>query len=89
MIAYWADLHGLLYNELPPEIFLWGHQFLSFCISEDKSTVKVKAKVLQTEEIVEIEGDLLVAADGGRSSIRQSFLHDTKLRFLKQLSTFS
>ncbi|KAJ4707949.1 zeaxanthin epoxidase, chloroplastic-like [Melia azedarach] len=81
VIAYWADLHGLLYNELPPEIFLWGHQFLSFCISEDKSTVKVKAKVLQTEEIVEIEGDLLVAADGGRSSIRHSFLHDTKLRY--------
>ena len=83
--AHWADLHGLLYNALPPKgpnILLWGHLFLSFCISEDKTSVKIKAKVLQTDEEIEIVGNLLVAADGSLSSIRQSFLPGLKLRFL-------
>lgn len=82
LTAYWADLHGLIYNTLPPEIFLWGHQYLSFCISEDKLTVKVRAKDLETDEIIEIVGDLLVGADGILSSIRQSILPDFKLRFV-------
>ena len=80
--AHWADLHGLLYNALPPNILLWGHLFLSFCIFEDKTSVKIKAKVLQTDEEIEIVGNLLVAADGSLSSIRQSFLPCLKLRFL-------
>ena len=80
--AHWADLHGLLYNALPPNILLWGHLFLSFCISEDKTSVKIKAKVLQTDEEIEIVSNLLVAADGSLSSIRQSFLPGLKLRFL-------
>ncbi|KAK3212555.1 hypothetical protein Dsin_017261 [Dipteronia sinensis] len=79
--AHWADLHGLLYNELSPNIFLWGHFYLSFHVSKDKTSVTVKAKVLQTDQTVEIEGDLLVAADGCLSSIRQSFLPDFKLRY--------
>ncbi|XP_023894480.2 uncharacterized protein LOC112006444 isoform X1 [Quercus suber] len=79
--AHWADLHGLLYNALPPNILLWGHLFLSFCISEDKTSVKIKAKVLQTDEEIEIVGNLLVAADGSLSSIRQSFLPGLKLRY--------
>lgn len=45
-----------------------------------KTTVTVKAKVLQTDEVIEIKGNLLVAADGCLSSIRQSFLSDFKLR---------
>lgn len=81
LTAYWADLHGLIYNTLPPEIFLWGHQYLSFCISEDKLTVKVRAKDLETDEIIEIVGDLLVGADGILSSIGQSILPDFKLRY--------
>lgn len=79
--AYWADLHGLLYNELPPDIFLWGHLFCSFSVSSDRKSVRVKAKVLHTEETVELVGDLLVAADGCLSSIRRSFLPDLKLRY--------
>ncbi|CAK9176319.1 unnamed protein product [Ilex paraguariensis] len=79
--AYWADLHGLLYNALPEDIFLWGHLFLSFCMPDDKTSVKVKTKVLQTGGIVDIIGDLLIAADGCLSSIRQSFLPDLKLRY--------
>ncbi|OMO80645.1 Monooxygenase, FAD-binding protein [Corchorus olitorius] len=62
--AHWADLHGLLYNALPENIFFWGHQFISFSVSEDKAYVKVKAKVLKNDEIIEIDGNLLVAADG-------------------------
>ncbi|XP_021746415.1 uncharacterized protein LOC110712262 [Chenopodium quinoa] len=79
--AHWADLHGLLLGSLPSEIFLWGHQFLSFCISDDKNTVTVKAKILKTGDITEIAGDLLVAADGCLSSIRQTFLPNHKLRY--------
>ncbi|KAI9073966.1 hypothetical protein K1719_044030 [Acacia pycnantha] len=41
----------------------------------------VKAKVLKTGEIIEIVGNLLVAADGCLSSIRQRFLPDFKLRY--------
>ncbi|KAK9273601.1 hypothetical protein L1049_018411 [Liquidambar formosana] len=79
--AHWSDLHGLLHDALPPDIFFWGHLFLSFSISHDKTSVKVKAKVIQTDENIEIVGDLLVAADGCLSSIRQSFLPDLKLRY--------
>ncbi|KAK4274406.1 hypothetical protein QN277_017629 [Acacia crassicarpa] len=79
--AHWGDLHGLLYNALPPNILLWGHLFLSFHIADDKASVAVKAKVLKTGEIIEIVGNLLVAADGCLSSIRQRFLPDFKLRY--------
>ncbi|KAE8705922.1 Acyl-CoA N-acyltransferases (NAT) superfamily protein [Hibiscus syriacus] len=79
--AHWADLHGLLYNALSPDVFLWGHQFISFTISDDKSQVKVKAKLIRNDNIVEIDGDLLIAADGCLSLIRQHFLPDLKLRY--------
>ncbi|RZC64042.1 hypothetical protein C5167_025822 [Papaver somniferum] len=78
--AHWADLHGLLYKALPSDVVLWGHHFLSFCISDDKASVRVKEKVLHTDEITEIVGDLLVAADGCLSTIRKYFLPDFKLR---------
>lgn len=79
--AHWADLHGLLYSALPAEVFLWGHSYLSFRTSEDKTSVTVEAKALQTEEIIEINGDLLVAADGCLSSIRKTFVPDLRLRY--------
>ncbi|KAL5127598.1 hypothetical protein HKD37_14G039989 [Glycine soja] len=62
--AHWVDLHGLLYNALPSNVFLWGHLFLSFHFADDKGPVIVKAKVLETNKVVGIVGDLLVAADG-------------------------
>lgn len=86
--AYWSDLHRLLFNALPPHIFLWGHVFLSFHVSDDKKSVKVHSKVLQTGNTVEIVGDLLVAADGSMSSIRQTFLSDLKLRFVIIFGTY-
>ncbi|KAL5783176.1 hypothetical protein ACOSP7_008205 [Xanthoceras sorbifolium] len=79
--AHWADLHRLLYDALPPNIFLWGHLYLSFRVSEDKTSVTVKANVLQTDQIIQIEGNLLVAADGCLSSVCRSFLPDFKLRY--------
>ncbi|KAF3447185.1 hypothetical protein FNV43_RR12365 [Rhamnella rubrinervis] len=79
--AHWADLHGLLYNALPPNIFKWGHHFQSFCILSESKSVQVKAKLLHTNETIEIVGDLLVAADGCLSSIRRSFLPHHELRY--------
>ncbi|GFP96044.1 rosmarinate synthase [Phtheirospermum japonicum] len=35
--AYWSDLHSLLYKSLPAHIVRWGHMFLSFIISNDKT----------------------------------------------------
>lgn len=70
----------MLYKGLPPGLILWGHQFISFQTSKDKSTVGVKCRVAETGEIVEIEVDLLVAADGCLSAIRQNFLPNLKLR---------
>ncbi|ESR63771.1 hypothetical protein CICLE_v10010537mg [Citrus x clementina] len=74
-------LHGLIYNTLPVEIVFWGHLYLTFCISHNKSTVNVKAKNLRTDVIIDVVGDLLVAADGSRSSVRRTFLPDSKLRY--------
>ncbi|CAN1828168.1 3-hydroxybenzoate 6-hydroxylase [Linum perenne] len=81
--AHWADLHHLLYSSFPPDSvsFLWGHFYLSFSVSEDKSSVSVQSKVLQTGEIVEVTGDLLVAADGCLSAVRRTFLPDLELRY--------
>lgn len=87
--AYWSDTHGLLYNALPETMFLWGHKFLSFTMAQDKTTVKVKTLVMETQEIVEVEGDLLVAADGCLSLIRKTFLPDFKLRFEMETLIFS
>ncbi|CAN1828163.1 FAD-dependent monooxygenase phqK [Linum perenne] len=83
--AHWADLHHLLYSSFPPDSvsFLWGHFYLSFSVSEDKSSVSVQSKVLQTGEIVEVTGDLLVAADGCLSAVRRTFLPDLELRFVR------
>ncbi|KAL8521921.1 hypothetical protein ACS0TY_012174 [Phlomoides rotata] len=79
--AYWSDLHNLLYKALPSDTVRWGHSFLSFSISDDKSCVRVQTKTVQTGDIIEVVGDLLVAADGCLSSIRHSFFPDYKLRY--------
>ncbi|KAF3670587.1 putative protein arginine N-methyltransferase PRMT10-like [Capsicum annuum] len=62
--AYWADLHNLLYGALPVDIVLWGYLSLSFSMYDDKSKVKVEAKVLETGVTIDIVADLLIAADG-------------------------
>ncbi|KAL8063494.1 hypothetical protein ABFX02_01G029600 [Erythranthe guttata] len=79
--AYWSVLHSLLYKALPPEIVRWGHTFLSYSVSDDKTRVSVKTKALRTDDIIDVVGDLLIAADGCLSSIRRSFLPDHKLRY--------
>lgn len=84
--AYWSDLHSLLYNALPLATVHWGHTFLSFSLSNDENHVIVKTIRSQSGDVIEVVGDLLVAADGCLSSIRQSFLPQHKLRFLNRLS---
>lgn len=83
--AFWSDLHSLLHKALPPETVCWGHTFLSFCVSNDENRVRVKTMTAQSGDVIEVIGDLLVAADGCLSSIRQSFLPDHKLRFVNWL----
>ena len=83
--AHWGELHRRIHDALPPAVtVLWGHQFLSFEMSDDddddKRGVIATARVLATGETVEVAGDLLVAADGCTSSIRRRFLPDLKLR---------
>ncbi|KAM0923112.1 hypothetical protein ACQ4PT_005687 [Festuca glaucescens] len=84
--AHWGELHRRLHEALPAVVtVLWGHQFLSFEVSGgdhgDKRGVVATARVLATGEIVEVAGDLLVAADGSTSSIRRRFLPELKLRY--------
>lgn len=78
--AHWTDLHSVIHKALPPGIILWGHRFLSIC-SSGGASFKIKVQVLQSNEIVEISGDLLIAADGCMSLIRQHFLPNHKLRY--------
>ncbi|GAA0139527.1 oxygenase [Lithospermum erythrorhizon] len=79
--AYWADLHNLLYSALPSNIVLWGHKFLSFSISDCGTSVEVKTKIVETDDVISITGDVLIAADGCLSSIREVFLPGLKLRY--------
>uniref|UniRef100_A0A7N0TAE9 FAD-binding domain-containing protein n=1 Tax=Kalanchoe fedtschenkoi TaxID=63787 RepID=A0A7N0TAE9_KALFE len=79
--AYWPELHGLLYEALPENVVLWGHLVLSFTVSDGEYPVQVRARVLKTGDEIDVSADLLVAADGCLSSIRQSFLPDVKLRY--------
>ncbi|KAK7260856.1 hypothetical protein RIF29_27155 [Crotalaria pallida] len=77
----WGDLHGLMYNELPPNTFLWGHHVLSFDVADDKGSVTIKAKVVKTNKVIEFVANLLVAADGSLSSIREKYVPEFKLRY--------
>ncbi|CAI9094468.1 OLC1v1030214C1 [Oldenlandia corymbosa var. corymbosa] len=79
--AHWADLYRILHNSLPSDIVLWGHFFLSFGVSNDKASVFVKCRVLESGNTVDIVGDLLIAADGCLSNIRKAFLPDFMLRY--------
>uniref|UniRef100_A0ACD5UHD9 Uncharacterized protein n=1 Tax=Avena sativa TaxID=4498 RepID=A0ACD5UHD9_AVESA len=82
--AHWGELHRRIHGALPPAVtVLWGHQFLSFEVSDDddKRGVVATARVLGTGETVEVAGDLLIAADGCTSAIRRRFLPDLKLRY--------
>uniref|UniRef100_A0ACD6A8V7 Uncharacterized protein n=1 Tax=Avena sativa TaxID=4498 RepID=A0ACD6A8V7_AVESA len=85
--AHWGELHRRIHGALPPAVtVLWGHQFLSFAVSDsdddaEKRGVVATARVLGTGETVEVAGDLLIAADGCTSSIRRRFLPDLKLRY--------
>ncbi|XP_011622915.1 uncharacterized protein LOC18433045 [Amborella trichopoda] len=78
--AHWGDLHALLYYSLPPQTVLWGHHFLSFQRSQEG--VQAQVEIIETDSVIKIVGDLLVAADGCLSAIRRHFFPDHKLRYL-------
>ena len=44
--------------------------------------MKIAARVQQTDEIIDIIGDLLVGADGCLSSVLQTFLPNFQLRYM-------
>lgn len=80
--VHWTDLHSVIRRALPSDVVLWGHKFLSLRTSDGGlGSVRVEAKNLRTDETVEFEGDLLVAADGSMSAIRQHFLPGHKMRY--------
>lgn len=63
------------------DIVQWGHQLVGFKESEDKS---VNLKFQVNGEIKNVKADLLVGADGIRSSVRRLLIGDdiTPLRYL-------
>ncbi|KAJ6804378.1 uncharacterized protein M6B38_182940 [Iris pallida] len=79
--VHWTDLHSVIRRALPSDVVLWGHRFLSLRTSDGGGSVRVETKNLRTDETVEFEGDLLVAADGSMSAIRQHFLPNHKMRY--------
>ncbi|KAL9443063.1 hypothetical protein AB3S75_016425 [Citrus x aurantiifolia] len=89
IVQSWLHEPELLYNNTLPititeNLATDGEKKISWVIGReegDKLTVKVRAKDLETDEIIEIVGDLLVGADGILSSIGQSILPDFKLRY--------
>uniref|UniRef100_A0A6V7QPV5 FAD-binding domain-containing protein n=1 Tax=Ananas comosus var. bracteatus TaxID=296719 RepID=A0A6V7QPV5_ANACO len=66
---------------LPEGVILWAHQFITFRVLESELTVVAEVEALQTGKTLQIAADLLVAADGCLSTIRQQFLPDFKLRY--------
>ena len=80
----------MLYHALPEGTVRWGHEVLSF---QQKITAAGRHRVYVTvrssktgednsssEYVQEIEGDLLIAADGAMSQVRQTFLPLEKRR---------
>ncbi|GLJ32652.1 hypothetical protein SUGI_0656960 [Cryptomeria japonica] len=80
--AHWSDLHKLLYDKLPRDTVHWGHEVVSFRQSGDGLGVTVEVKMAQTDQTIEIDGDLLVAADGSMSLIRKHFVPHQHRRYL-------
>lgn len=82
--AHWSDLHKLIHDALPSGIVRFAHEVLSFEEfrgSDGKPRVKVKVmKGGHEESVEEIEGDLMIAADGSMSQTREKFVPDEHRR---------
>lgn len=85
--AHWSELHQLIHDALPSSIVRFGHEVISFEEIQGidgKPFVKVKVKVSKLDadsnDIVEVEADLMVAADGSMSQTREKFLPLEKRR---------
>lgn len=80
--AHWSELHRILREALPAGIVQFNHEALSVENSEDGTSVKVRvAKGGDTQDIMELQGDLIVAADGSMSRMRQYFVPTDKRRY--------
>ncbi|KAH9323536.1 hypothetical protein KI387_018175 [Taxus chinensis] len=80
--VHWCVLHRMLYDKLPKDTVHWGHEVISFQQNGDGLGVRVEVKVNQIGQVVELDGDLLVAADGSMSLIRKHFVPHEHRRYL-------
>ncbi|KAH9799287.1 FAD binding 3 domain-containing protein [Citrus sinensis] len=69
MVKSWLHQPDLLHNITLP-----------LTIGQNRAVDREK-NICGTDEIIDVVGDLLVAADGSCSSVRQTFLPDSKLRY--------
>lgn len=79
---HWNDLHKFLYDALPKGIVRWGHEVVAFQEIKDGKKVMVVVRQIETGSTIEVEGDVLVAADGCNSRIRAHFLPEERRRYL-------
>lgn len=87
---HWSDLHQMLLKGLPDGIVHFSHTVTSLEQPESSQNVIVRAdrrkgKESEETEHIQLECDLLVAADGSMSTTRQRFFRpDESRRFANQ-----
>lgn len=82
---HWSDLHQMLLNGLPDGIVRFSHTVTSLEQPEGSRKVTVRAdrrKGKESEETaqIQLDCDLLVAADGSMSTTRQRFFRPDESR---------
>ena len=69
---HWSDLHGMLCEQLPAGTVSFSHSVVGFQQHGDQVKIIVEQHAgTQQDRQFEVTADLLVAADGSNSSVRQ------------------